>query len=138
MHISYDLKAPDFSYLMIAEIKDYYHSKHNTLNTCRSMAAQITFQVEQYTEQFTSQAQIICNIIDSLETSNINSLMPDLIIYASELRSLSTYASTMSPNIYEAMHRVSTQPTTTINLHGYQKIPPLHQVTIRQPHHLFL
>lgn len=38
LHIDYDLKTPDFSYLMINELKDYYSSKHNAITICKEIA----------------------------------------------------------------------------------------------------
>jgi len=39
---SYDLRAPDYSYLVIIEIRDFYYTKVNIFSKCKKVAIQMS------------------------------------------------------------------------------------------------
>lgn len=63
MAINYDLKAPDFSYLMITELKEFYYNKHNLLSDCKNIVIQMVPVLQQYNSALINKVQNIQNAV---------------------------------------------------------------------------
>lgn len=133
MDMNYDLKAPDFSYLMINEIKDYYVSKHNAITMCKQIAITMGSSLQEFLRKLNLAAQRAQTSIQPLQPINQTNTAMDSHSFANHLRTATTEATTQLTNINELLETVHCLSDAPINLDSYKNIPPLTEVSLQKP-----
>jgi len=81
--INYDLRAPDYSYLVIVELKDFYYQKFAAFRSCKGKTIHLLTQLQQYLEEFKDKATTISNTIIAVGNSSTdNSYDTSVILLA--------------------------------------------------------
>lgn len=69
---SYDLRAPDFSYLIITKLKDFYHKTRLDLCNCRNIVAQMARSLKQFSSKFSELIDTLCEAIQQFDYGDNN------------------------------------------------------------------
>lgn len=127
--IDYDLKAPDFSYLAIAEIKEFYYNRHIILDNCKKIVAQMVPVIQAFNSDLIREIQTIHNAVHLLQNSIVDDQLTRMHAFASDLQTITSNATSDSTSVYELIELLSQTPHPPINLDAFRKIPALLEVT---------
>lgn len=130
---NYDLKAPDFSYLIITELKDFYYNKHALLMNCKTIAAQIASAFEQYSSDLSKEIQILHEAVQLLRLDIGSNRGSPIFSFVDELHAIAANVATGSANICEVMALISEQSNDVMNLDAFRNIPSLLEVSSPLP-----
>ncbi|XP_021306014.1 uncharacterized protein LOC110431324 isoform X3 [Sorghum bicolor] len=126
----YELKAPDYSYLMISELRDFYYEKFDIFKACKHKTIQVQQQLQDCLDQYLNQGTTICNAIQATANSTMDDRYRYLSDFAGHLNRAATHAYINHSIIGGHINLVQAQPHQPMNLNGFNKIPPFHEVPV--------
>lgn len=125
---NHDLKAPDYSYMMIAKLKDFYYQKFTLFEACKEKTIELLQLVQNCCQQFKDGATTIYNTVQTIPPAKVGNKYKDLSHFASHLHRAANHAY-MNYDILDGhMKLINKQPGHPINLDGFKTIPPFDQV----------
>lgn len=95
----YDLRAPDYSYLAIVELRSFYQTKSSLFIECKDIATKAQSLLQDLVLSFENHGDKICNAIQSIKDRSINIRYTHLCNFTEHLRRISVQIITELPNI---------------------------------------
>lgn len=127
----YDLTAPDFSYLIITELQDFYSTRQHYVDCCRNTILSMVESLDQFSIKFTRLIDNLCYTIHKFQYGHSNSRGKYFYNLADWLQRIlfNTNAdSNLICDIADSRCHFSSRSTT---LHELQQIPSLLKVNAR-------
>lgn len=133
----HEFRTPDFSYLMITDLREYYYNKHNLLSISRSIVTQMASLLQHYSANIASEIQATFSAIQRLESTTAHHEWNNVINLATEFQTIISNAANESINTSDLIHRINTQCGHILNLHNFIKMEPLQKVSYPCLHHSY-
>ncbi|XP_021321190.1 uncharacterized protein LOC110437175 isoform X2 [Sorghum bicolor] len=127
---AYELKSPDYSYLLISELRDFYYQKFKILKICRYKTIQLQQMLQEFLQQFLNQATAIRTIIQVAANNSLDGTYIYICHFAEHLSNAANHAYRNYSIIDGHINLVKAQPEEPMNLTGFNKIPPLHEIPV--------
>lgn len=126
----YDLRAPDYSYLMITELKSFYYQKYTIFTKCRQIASEISRRLHAFYVAVQEHVSTICTYIQSLQAGISSDLLSHLHGFSQDLTTNVLPTSKAVHDIGEIIDRTNQPTPTPLNLAGFADGPPASEVQI--------
>lgn len=125
----YDLRSPDFSYLMINELKDYYSTKRSLISTCRETAFKMGAAITNFYPELHKKVNALYSRIQLHRTTTTDSNFIYICDSADHMKRVAQSTSTHLAEINSLIHLAHQQKDPALDLQNFREIPALLKVT---------
>lgn len=119
MGMNYDLRAPDYSYMVIAELKDFYYHKFKIFKACKQKTIQLLHLLQYCLQQFQDGATAIYTTVQTIGDNNTDPKYKCLCDFPSRLHRQANQAYRNYNIIDGHINLIQQQPEHPINLEGF-------------------
>lgn len=127
---SYDLRAPDYRYLMIAELRDFYYSKFELFTKCMELAGMIYHTLHDLYPTIKAHISTIYNHIASLTGDTAADILAHLNDFANDLRNNTFCTPKTLSDVDEIIRPIQNRSKIPLDLQGFKDGPPSSEVTL--------
>lgn len=125
---NYDVRAPDYSYIVIAELTEFYYRKFTIFRTCKDKTMYMLRLLQRSLRWFNHQAIAISSALHTMEDNDILDRSRNLSAFAEHLQHAAKHAIIKCGYIDGYIRLVESQSEEIIDLSGFNKIPLFHEV----------
>lgn len=121
--LNYELKAPDFSYIMITSLKDFYYNRHALYTASTQIAVQMKTMLHEIYSKIIPATQ---HLQDTITATPADEYLPS---FMDHLNGIITYTTTQFTELAQTTEELEHHPTSILNLDAYHRIPTVFEVT---------
>lgn len=124
----YDLRAPDFSYLMITELRDFYYNKYTLFAQCKETAIRVHRLLHHFYDTVQAHIANIHAHVDALDTAAHHHILPPIKHFFYDLSTNAFRTTKQLSDVNQVINPIQEQCTVPLNLQGFKDGPPSSQV----------